>query len=84
MKEETITRIKAIITLVVMFIASLLDLYGVKIDADATIQAVLVIFNAVTIVWGWWYNQNMTSEAQAAQTFLKQLKSEKKAENNAS
>ena len=75
-------RIKAIITLVVVFIANILNLYGFQADADAMVQAALMIFAAVTTVYAWWKNNNITKEAVAAQGFLDNLKEENKAEGD--
>lgn len=73
-------RIKAIITLVVVCIANILNIYGIQIDADAIVQFVLMMIAAVTTVYAWWKNNNITKEAVAAQDFLKRLKESKEEE----
>ena len=70
-------RIKAIITLVVVFVANILNLYGFQVDADAMVQTVLMVFAAVTTVYAWWKNNNITKEAVAAQGFLDNKKEER-------
>lgn len=72
-------RIKAIITLVAVFIANILNLYGFQADADIMVQVALMIFAAITTVYAWWKNNNITKEAIAAQSFLDNLKEEKNA-----
>lgn len=74
-------RIKAILTIVVTAAINIANLYGYAIDAGAAVNAVLTIFSFVCIAWSWWFNQNITDEAQQAQKYLVELKAAKKAGN---
>ena len=67
-------RIKAVITLVVVCVANVANLYGVYIDADAVVQLALMVVTAIATVYAWWKNNNVTREAVAAQELLDKLK----------
>lgn len=72
-------RIKAIVTIVITAIVNVVNLYGYAVDAGAVVNAVFTIASFVCILWSWWKNQNVTDEAQTAQSYLNELKAEKKA-----
>ena len=72
-------RAKAIATIVVTAVVNIANVCGYAMDADTWINAVLSVLSAISIVWSWWKNQNVTFEAQQAQLVLNELKNEKKA-----
>jgi uncharacterized membrane protein YqjE len=72
-------RIKAIATIVVTAVVNIANVMGYAMDADVWLNAVLSVLSAISIVWSWWKNQNITDEAQQAQLVLNQLKNERKA-----
>lgn len=67
-------RLKAIVTIVVTAIVNIANVYGYSVDADPVINVVLSVLSALTIVYSWWKNQNVTDAAQRAQKYLKELK----------
>lgn len=69
-----IERIKAILTIVITAAVNIANLYGYAIDAGQAVNAVLTFFSFACIIWSWWFNQNITPEAQQAQVFLNELK----------
>lgn len=73
-------RIKAVVTILVTAIVNILNVYGFAVDLDNAINVVLSILSALTILYAWWKNQNITREAVVAQGFLKQLKADKEAD----
>lgn len=73
-------RIKAVVTILVTAIVNILNVYGFAVDLDNAINVVLSILSALTVLYAWWKNQNITREAVAAQGFLKQLKANKEAD----
>ena len=75
MNQETL---KAILTIVVTAAVNVANILGYALDMDTVLNGVLSIFAFVCIFWSWWFNQNVTPEAQAAQQVLDQLKAEKK------
>ena len=76
MNQETV---KAILTIVVTAAVNVANILGYALDADAVVNAVLTVFSFACIVISWWFNQNVTEQAQAAQIVLNKLKNEKKA-----
>jgi len=72
-------RIKAIATIIVTAAVNIANVMGYAMDADTWLNAVLSVLSAISIVWSWWKNQNITDEAQQAQLVLNQLKNERKA-----
>ena len=72
-------RVKAIATIVVTAVVNIANVMGYAMDADVWLNAVLSVLSAISIVWSWWKNQNITDEAQQAQLVLNQLKNERKA-----
>ena len=74
-----IERIKAIATIIVTAAVNIANVCGYAMDAEVWVNAVLSVLSAISIIWSWWFNQNVTSEAQEAQKVLRMLKTEKKA-----
>jgi len=72
-------RIKAIATIVVTAVVNIANVMGYAMDADVWLNAVLSVLSAISIIYAWWKNQNITDEAQQAQLVLNQLKNERKA-----
>lgn len=72
-------KVKAILTIVVTAAVNVANVLGYAQDADAWVNVVLSIASAVCIVYSWWFNQNVTPEAQQAQLVLNNLKNERKA-----
>lgn len=74
-----IERAKAIVTIVITAVVNIANVYGYAVDAEMWVNAALSVLSAVSILWSWWFNQNWTEEAQAAQLVLNKLKNEKRA-----
>lgn len=72
-------RAKAIITIIVTAIVNIINLYGYAVDAGAVVNAIGTLVSFACIMWSWWKNQNITSEAIQAQAVLDHLKAERKA-----
>lgn len=72
-------RVKAILAIVITAAVNIANLYGYAVDAEPIVNAVLTIFSFACIVWSWWFNQNVTDEAQTAQVYLNELKAARKA-----
>ena len=72
-------KVKAILTIVVTAAVNVANVLGYAQDADAWVNVVLSIASAVCIVYSWWFNQNVTPEAQQAQLVLNNLKNERRA-----
>lgn len=71
-------RVKAILTIIVTAAVNVANILGYALDMDAILNCVLTIFSFVCIFWSWWFNQNVTDEAQAAQVYLNSLKAAKR------
>lgn len=76
MNQETL---KAIITIIVTAGVNIANVLGYALDMDTVLNAVLSVFAFACIVYSWWFNQNVTPEAQEAQKLLNKLKADKKA-----
>ena len=76
MNKETL---KAILTIIVTAAVNIANILGYALDVDTVLNAVLTVFSFACIVYSWWFNQNVTLEAQQAQLVLNQLKNEKRA-----
>ncbi|MBR3158460.1 MAG: hypothetical protein IKF14_05070 [Atopobiaceae bacterium] len=72
-------RIKAILTIIVTAAVNVANILGYALDMDAVLNCVLTIFSFICIMYSWWFNQNVTDEAQQAQLVLNELKAAKKA-----
>lgn len=72
-------KVKAIITIVVTAAVNVANVCGWALDADTWVTAALSVASVICIIYSWWKNQNVTSEAQQAQLVLNQLKTERKA-----
>ena len=75
MNKETV---KAILTIIVTAAVNIANILGYALDMDTVLNAVLSVFSFACIVYSWWFNQNVTPEAQQAQLLLNQLKREKR------
>lgn len=75
MNQETL---KAIITIIVTALVNIANILGYALDMDTVLNAVLSVFAFACIVYSWWFNQNVTPEAQEAQLLLNELKAAKK------
>lgn len=69
---------KAIVTLIIVCIANICNVLGFAFDADPWINVCLSVISAVSIVYSWWKNQNVTGEAIQAQALLNLLKVQRK------
>ena len=67
-------RTKAILTIIVTAVVNVANVCGFAFDVDAWVSVVLSIASAITVLWSWWKNQNVTVEAQKAQIYLNELK----------
>ena len=76
MNQETL---KAIITIVVTALVNIANILGYALDMDTVLNAVLSVFAFACIVYSWWFNQNVTYEAQQGQLVVNQLKNERRA-----
>ena len=76
MNQETL---KAILTIIVTAAVNIANVLGYALDMDTVLNAVLSVFAFACIVYSWWFNQNVTPEAQQAQLVLNKLKNEKRA-----
>ena len=72
-------RVKAILTIIVTAAVNIANILGYAYDLDAILNAVLTIFSFICILYSWWFNQNVTDEAQQAQLLLDDLKAAKRA-----
>ena len=70
---------RAIATLVIVCFVNVANVLGYALDADTWVNAVLSIISAISIVYTWWKNQNVTPEAAQAQVLLDALKKAKHA-----
>ena len=72
-------RLKAILTIIITALVNIANVYGYAVDAEPFITAITSVLSAVTILWSWWFNQNVTESAQQAQLVLNKLRNEKRA-----
>ena len=72
-------RAEAIIRIVVTAAIYIANLYGLSVDADAVVNAILTILSFAAIVWAWWRNNNITFAAQQGQMVVDKIKNEQKA-----
>lgn len=81
MKEITLDgeRVKAIVTIVIVAVVNVANVFGYAVDADAWVNVALSLLSALGIVWSWWKNQNITPEAVEGQKLLDSLKAAKHA-----
>ena len=70
-------RIKAVVTIVITAFFNVLNVLGWAADAEPFILAATSVISAVSIVWCWWFNQNMTQAAVDGQKVLNAEKAEK-------
>lgn len=81
--DTKMERAKAIVTLIVVCAVNVANVLGYAVDADAWVNVALSILSAVSIVYAWWKNQNVTDQAAQAQVLLDALKRENKAAKHA-
>ena len=74
-----IERIKAIATIAVTAGVNIANILGYAMDAEPIVNGVLSVISFIAIIYSWWFNQNVTPEAQEAQKVLNELRAEKKA-----
>lgn len=74
-----IERVKAIATIIVTAAVNIANVCGYAMDAEPIVNGVLSVLSAISIIYSWWFNQNITDEAIEAQKVLRLLKTEKKA-----
>lgn len=72
--DTKMERIKAIVTLVVVCGVNIANVMGYAVDAEAWVNVALSILSAVSIIYAWWKNQNVTEQAAQAQVLLNALK----------
>ena len=80
MEEINRERARAIITLVVTCAVNIANVYGFAVDAEQWVNVALSILSAVSIIYAWWKNQNITEEALEGQHVLDRLKAERRAQ----
>lgn len=71
-------RLGAVVTILVTAAVNIANLYGYNIDADAAVKAALTVGSAVSIVWSWWRNNDLTEEAFIGTGLTRALKAKKK------
>ena len=69
-------RIKAIVTIVITAAVNIANVYGYAIDAEPIVTGVLSILSAITIIYSWWKNQNVTQAAVEGQKVTNAIKKE--------
>lgn len=67
-------RIAAITRLAVMLASAVAGGFGLTVDPDSLGTVAAVVVAAVTAVYSWWRNNNVTVAAQGAQAYLDALK----------
>lgn len=65
--EITKSRVIAAVRAVLMLITSIGSMVGFAFDVDSVYQIVLVVLMAVSMIWGYWKNNNWTEAAVGAQ-----------------
>lgn len=65
--EITKQRVLAAVRGVLMIITSICSAFGFAFDVDSAYQIVLVVLMVASMVWGYWKNNNWTSNAIASQ-----------------
>lgn len=71
-------RIKAIVTIVVTAIVNIANVCGWALDAETWITAALSVLSAISVIYSWWKNNNVTNAAIEAQKVLDTLKAQGK------
>ena len=74
--DAKVERAKAVLTIVIVAVVNVLNVMGYAMDADPLLNVVGSIASAVTIMYAWWKNQNVTAEATEAQAVLDALKAQ--------
>lgn len=76
--DTKMERAKAIVTLVIVCAVNIANVMGYAVDAEAWVNVALSVLSAISIIYAWWKNQNVTEQAVKAQVFLNALKREAK------
>lgn len=71
-------RLGAIATILVTAAVNIANLYGYNVDADAAVKVVLTVGSAISIVWSWWRNNDLTEEAFIGTGLTRALKAKKR------
>ena len=74
--DAKVERAKAVLTIVIVAVVNVLNVLGYAMDADPLLNVVGSIASAITIMYAWWKNQNVTAEATEAQAVLDALKAQ--------
>lgn len=74
--DDKFERAKAIVTLVIVAVFNIANVCGYAFDAGPVVNAITSIISAISILYAWWKNQNVTVEAAQAQVLLDSLKIE--------
>ena len=72
--NEGFEKAKAIATLVIVCAVNVCNVLGFAVDAEPWVNAATSVIAVAAIVYAWWKNQNVTSEAAKAQLLLDALK----------
>lgn len=75
--DSKMERAKAIATIVIVAAVNIANVCGYAMDAEPIVNGVLSVLSAISIIYAWWKNQNVTEEASQAQVLLDFLKDEK-------
>lgn len=76
--DSKLERAKAIVTIIIVAAVNIANVGGYAMDAEPIVNWVLSGLSAISIIYAWWKNQNVTEEASQAQVLLDFLKTEKK------
>lgn len=71
-KERVISAVRAVL----MLITTLGTMFGFAFDADFVYQITLCVLMIVSLVWGYWKNNNWTVNAVVAQQVKNSLKND--------
>ena len=72
--DPKVEKAKAIATLVVVCVVNVLNVCGYAVDAGPFLNVVGSVASAVSIIYAWWKNQNVTEAAVAGQTVVDRIK----------
>ena len=73
--NENLERAKAIVTIIVVAAINIANVGGYAMDADPIVNAITSVFAAISILYAWWKNQNITIPAMKGQKLIDVLKS---------
>ena len=72
--DPKVEKAKAIATLLIVCIVNVLNICGYAVDAGPLLNVIGSVASAVSILYAWWKNQNVTEAAVAGQSVLNFLK----------